>query len=520
MATRPSNTAPKLGGVSLFYDRRSASDLGKGAPVTLTMTQGIEDQLDRCFNELWNICPNGKPNKIFTAGAWTNKPGMHGAGRAFDLDGFEWSNRKFIVLEDGRKNGDRKFYFGIEAVLRKHFGIVLDYLYNSDHYDHFHIDDGVSIDFDTSARSKVLFLQGALVFVFGLSVGSTGIDGRWGDNTKNALNQALSRLGITGSIFNRNVWLDFLTQTAKEAFGTSVISRNVTITQPTPLSQFPFENSVHFEGTADPEVTTIKLIAEDKFHFDTVIVNSGKWATDYKFYQAGQREIVIKGFDNSDRQVSRTTVDILLQMTSLADSNLPEKTSNLLGSVVINTMSDSTKLTQITQPFQGAKAIFKLNSGELYIEGNLYITANGSPNVLILDPIHGVLQTSLKYLGLTGQEQFVNSEKISYFLLPKDLYEPFAINLGDIGVFIYNNKIAYAVFADVGESHKSAGGSIALANVLGNDAVVDNIINRGISDNVICIVFPKSGDGTPQTPDQIQQKGEELFKRLGGNSPM
>lgn len=520
MATRPSNAPDKLGDVRLFYDRRSANDLGKGTPVVLAMTQGFEDQLDRCFNELWNISPNGKPDKIFTAGAWTNKPGMHGEGRAFDLDGFEWSNRKFIVLEDGRKNGDRKFYFGIEAILRKHFGIVLDYLYNSDHHDHFHIDDGVSIDFDTSARSKILFLQGALVFVFGLSVGATGIDGQWGDNTKNALNQALSKLGIAGSIFNRNTWLDFLTQTAKEAFGTSIIPRNVSITQPTPASKFSFKNSVHFEGTADPEVTTIKLIAEDKFHFDTVAVDSGKWATDYKFNQAGHREIVIKGFDSSDRQVSRTTVEILLQMTSLANSNLPEKASSLLGSIVINTGSDSKNLTQITQPFQGAKAIFKLNSGELYIEGNLYISANGSPNVSILDPIHGVLETRLKYLGLTGQEQFVNSEKISYFLLPKDLYEPLNINLGDIGVFIYNNKITYAVFADVGESHKSAGGSIALANELGKHTIVDNIINRGISDNIICIVFPSSGDGTPQTPDQIQQKGEELFKSLGGNPPL
>lgn len=519
MATRPSNTFNRLGDVPLFYDRRSADDLGRGTPVTLAAIQPFEDKLDQCFKELWNICPYGKANKIFTAGAWTDKPGMHGAGRAFDLDGFEWSERKFIVLEDGRRNGDRKFYFGIEAVLRKHFGIVLDYLYNSDHWDHFHLDDGVSTDFDTSARSKVLFLQGALVFVFGLSVGSTGIDGQWGDNTKNALSQALSQLGISGSIFNRNVWLDFLTGTAKEAFGTSVVPRNVTITQPTPGSVFPFQNPVHFEGTADPEVKTIKLIAEDRFHFDTVSVNSGNWATDYQFNQAGNREIVIKGFDNSNRQVSRTTANILLQMTSLAASSLTENASNLLGSLV-DTLSDATKVTQVNQPFQGANTIFKLNSGELYIEGNMYLSTNGSPNVSLLDPIHGVLQTSLKYPDRTGQEQFVNSEQISYFLLPKDLYEPFKIKLGDIAVFIYNNKIAYAVFADVGESHKSAGGSIALANALGHDAIVDNIINRGISDDVICIVFPNSGDGTPQKPDQIQQKGEELFQALGGNPPI
>jgi len=514
---RPNNTAPELGNVPLFYDRLTFR--GDGKPVTLAMTENFEEKLDKCFFELWNICPYKEAKKIFTAGAYVDKPGMHGEGRAFDLDGFEWSNRKFIVFEDGYNNGDRKFYFGIEAVLRKHFGIVLNYLYNADHRDHFHIDDSVAIDFDTSARSKMLFLQGALVFVFGLSVGLTGIDGQWGDNTKNAVNQALSKLGITGSIFNKNVWLEFLTGIAKEAFGTSVVSKNITVNKPLERTKFPLKDPVRFEGTADSGVETIKLIAEDKFHLDTVPVVSSKWSTDYKFNQAGERTIVIKGFDSSNRQVSRTTVDIILEITALTNEDFPENSSNLLSSISA-ILKDSTKVTQITQPFQGAKTILKLNSGEIYIDGSLYISTNGSPNVTVLDPIHGILQTSLKYPERLGQDEFVNSEKVAYFLVPQYLFEHYGIKLGDIAVFIYNNKIAYAVLADVGESHKSVGGSVALANALGFDAVIDNLINRGISGNFMCSLFKESGDGTPQTPEKIQEKGEGLFKKLGGNPPL
>ena len=516
---RPRNSASLLADVPLYYDRRSPKDLGIGTPVTLAMAKNTEEKLDNCFFELWNACPLGQANKIFTAGAYVNKPGMHGTGRAFDLDGFEWNNRKFIVLEDGRKAGDRKFYFGIEAILRRHFGIVLDYLYNRDHWDHFHIDDSVTTNFSTSSRSKVLFLQGALVNVFGFSVGPTGIDGQWGNNTKNAVNKALSKLGISGSISKLSVWKEFLKGTAKEAFGTTITPRNIAIIEPTESSQFALHLPVHFSGTADPEVKTIKLVAEDRFHLDTVPVNEKKWETKYNFLQAGDRTVVAKGFDDNDHQVARTTIDITLQIVNSVDYEPPKNTKDLLGSIV-STLSDSSKVTQITQPFQGAVSIFKFGTGQLYVDGSMYVSANGSPNVTLLNPILGTLQTSLQYKDIPNQERFVNSEEIPYFLLPQDLYDPLGIQLGDIGVFIYNNQIAYAVFADVGESHKSVGGSIALANALGHDAVVDNVIKWGIPDNVVCIIFPNSGDGTPQTLNAIEAKGEFLLKGLGGNPPL
>jgi hypothetical protein len=510
----------KLGDVPVYYDRRFSGDYGHGTLLTFRAEQYFEDQLDQFFFELWNICPFGQAEKIFSAGAYVpGNSGMHGQARAFDLDGIEWSNRKFMTLEDGRRNGDRKFYFGVEAILRKHFGLVLDYCYNQPHWCHFHIDDSASINFSASARSKVLFLQGALINVFGLSVGSSGIDGQWGPNIKNALDQALSKLGINGSISNVNVWKQFLTGTAKEAFGANITPRNMAITQPQPNSSFSLDNPVHFVGTADPEVTTVKLIAEDKYHFNTVSVNSQKWSTYYEFNQGGKRTIVAKGFDDNNRQVASTTVDITLNVTAPISYASPPPNQNLLGSIV-NTLADAKQVTQITESFQETTGVFKLNTGELYIEGKPYISVNGSPNAPLLEPLHGSLETSLKYVGRTGQAQFVNSEKIPYFVLPKELSEPLGIQLGDIGVFIYNDQIAYAFFADMCKSLNSIGCSIALANALGSDLIIDDLINRGIADNVICIIFPNSGDGTPQTPNDIQQKGEALFRQLGGNPPL
>ena len=37
---------------------------------------------------------------------------------------------------------------------------------------------------------------------------------------------------------------------------------------------------------------------------------------------------------------------------------------------------------------------------------------------------------------------------------------------------------------------------------------------------LVSIIFSNSGDGTPQAPDAINQQGQALFKKLGGNPPL
>jgi hypothetical protein len=210
---RPNNSFASLTGVPVHYDRRFSGDYGtRGAPAKFFATTELQQQLEAFFDELWQVCPLGKAEVITTAGAWVEKPdSFHATGEAFDLDGIFWANKNFVTL---RYPEDKKFYLGVEAVLRKHFGQVLDFHYNSSHRDHFHIDLGQEVGF-RRAPSLIKFLQAALNDVFQDSV---DIDGRYGDQTDGALNRVLQQLGITGGLGVGNTWMRFLTETAQAAF--------------------------------------------------------------------------------------------------------------------------------------------------------------------------------------------------------------------------------------------------------------------------------------------------------------
>lgn len=75
---------------------------------------------------------------------------------AFDLDALFWPGRDFITL---RFLTDQTFYLGVKAVLRKHFGTVLNFLFNSDHHDHLHVDDGSEVGFVRSSDTAARFPQ-------------------------------------------------------------------------------------------------------------------------------------------------------------------------------------------------------------------------------------------------------------------------------------------------------------------------------------------------------------------------
>jgi len=168
-------------------------------------------KLEACFDELFTVSPLRRAEIITSAGAQVDKPGFHGLGRAFDLDALFWPGRDFITLHYPT---DQKLYLGVEAVLRKHFGTVLNYLYNSDHHDHLHADDRSEVGFVRSSKARVLFVQAALTHVLDVPV---GIDGAYGSETEGGLRRAFARLGLTGDIATREVWLEFLTRITSEA---------------------------------------------------------------------------------------------------------------------------------------------------------------------------------------------------------------------------------------------------------------------------------------------------------------
>jgi Extensin-like protein C-terminus len=212
----------ELAGVSVNYDRFTDPlnsrvphpEFGygtRGKPARFYCSSSFLPKLEACFAELWLKCPYGRAEVICSAGAYVKKAKMHGMGRAFDLDAIFWSDREFVTLNYPL---DPVFYTGVEAVVRKHFGTVLNYNYNVDHRDHFHIDDGTAVTFNKS-ESRVWFLQSALMHVHGIAV---EMDGVWGPETNRESRKALRNLGIDGGLATRSVWLEFLDRTAQIAF--------------------------------------------------------------------------------------------------------------------------------------------------------------------------------------------------------------------------------------------------------------------------------------------------------------
>ncbi len=216
----PSNSFTTLGGgVPVHYDRLpSPNHYGsRGLPQSFHCHTDFELALDNAFKDVWLYTGLGKAQVITSAGAYVNKPGQHGQGRAFDIDGIFWANKTFVTLHAGWQGYDRKFYFGVEAVLRMHFGVVLDYEYNSPHRDHFHVDNSQGRAFRKTSTSKVRSLQGMLNHVWSQNVDEDGV---WGDQTAGAVTDILVLAGLPGPITKQEQWLKLMKKTAEVAFGT------------------------------------------------------------------------------------------------------------------------------------------------------------------------------------------------------------------------------------------------------------------------------------------------------------
>ena len=213
----PSHSFNALGGVPTHYDRLTPEAYGtrNGPHRSFNATAAFTAKLNAAFNELWELCPFGRAEMIATAGAFVNKPGFHGQGRAFDLDAIFWPNNvNFVTLEDGFRNRNRNLYFAVEAVLRRHFGQILNYNFNAAHRDHFHIDD-VAPGFVTTSRSATFFLQNVLITVYGQEI---GLDGDFGQQTRGAAERVFESLDILGGLEDDEAWRTFLRETARRAF--------------------------------------------------------------------------------------------------------------------------------------------------------------------------------------------------------------------------------------------------------------------------------------------------------------
>lgn len=207
-----------IAGVPIYYARQPVAKYGtKGkGPRTVRLDLVFHKQLDLCLTDLWSRCPWGRPEALVSGGCYVEKAGRHGEGRAIDIDALWWTGahprRPLVTLQ---APNDPVLYLGVEAVLRRHFGTVLDFWFGHGHEDHWHVDNGQPQGWTgkpPTVHAETLFMQAALKFVHEQDIGPCEIDGIMGKATKTAFANVVSDSDIKKS------WDKFLDLTASVAF--------------------------------------------------------------------------------------------------------------------------------------------------------------------------------------------------------------------------------------------------------------------------------------------------------------
>jgi len=202
----------QFAGVDVFYDRVRPEDYGvRGVAIEPLVDTKFAEETERFFARLFLECAAaglGEVIAIFTGGVGRDPSvggrSYHHQNRAFDLDA--------LVFDDGRKwvadsfPDAPHFYLGIESVLRKSFGTVLTYDYNRAHQNHIHFDNGQRPGFQSMAKSRVLFLQNSLFYLFDRTLGRDGV---YGPETEAIARSVRSDLGL-GPLSRTDNWIAFL----------------------------------------------------------------------------------------------------------------------------------------------------------------------------------------------------------------------------------------------------------------------------------------------------------------------
>jgi hypothetical protein len=119
----------------------------------------------------------------------------------------------------------------------------------------------------------------------------------------------------------------------------------------------------------------------------------------------------------------------------------------------------------------------------------------------------------------TDPSRYVDSSKVPYIDLPGRSTRAAGIKLGDFAAVanLANQRVCYAIYANVGPAAKHGDGSIALAECLG---IPSSPKNGGVTDGIVYKVFPGSGNGKPRTLEEINREGDRLLKAWGSKELM
>ncbi|NEE03199.1 extensin family protein [Phytoactinopolyspora halotolerans] len=215
-------------GCKLYYEP-------SGNPNSFTFNDTFYNQLSSWKNFIYNNAPDswGWPSRIYSYGAYVDKPGMHGSGRAFDIGKIVYKNSsgtthtismRYDVWHGGSNAAlYRRRYWGAAASFARRFRHVITYADNSTHHNHIHADNaiyGSTTDcyYSTGSTSQTYIVQGCCRVVWGLG---TALDGDYGPETERHSTQVLRRIGrSSGNITNKYNFRAFLTASFRKAVGT------------------------------------------------------------------------------------------------------------------------------------------------------------------------------------------------------------------------------------------------------------------------------------------------------------
>ncbi len=208
-----------LGGLPLVYEpdqRRSA----------LRFDAAFHRRLEDWASGLAEVLP-AAPQEITSYGSWTDGgsacDSWHHAGRAFDLarvrlaDGSEVSCRydRWRSLRGARLDEARRRYWALTAGLHARFSYVLTYLYDAQHANHVHVDNGRSGDgnpvFSPRSGVQVDAVQAVCRYLWSQPVELTG---RWDTPTRRAAAAVLSELGVDDDLQAPGSWTALMSAAA------------------------------------------------------------------------------------------------------------------------------------------------------------------------------------------------------------------------------------------------------------------------------------------------------------------
>lgn len=222
--TRRANlvSVAQLDGVPLFYARGVPP-----RPQSFLVEPNFRDILVRTVQTVRARAPEsfGGLVRITSAGAFVQKPGLHGQGRAFDHDA--WTFERVDIRPIGRDHAApsrarRQRYWALVALMRSHSAFVLHGLYNKAHEDHAHQDNGSSVPFSAGSEATVKLAQAICNDIFGQTP-RLAVDGVFGPRSRAAVRQAMIKVELAGDVFDATQWRLFLLRSGRLGFELSML---------------------------------------------------------------------------------------------------------------------------------------------------------------------------------------------------------------------------------------------------------------------------------------------------------